>query len=88
MNDAKTPIVYRRVTVEGPATVSGLLDAVAQISAIAPQSAEIVQVAQLYGCPLDEDEDAPEDHECEPEMCLSYTVEWSKEDEEGTDERQ
>ncbi len=81
-----TPTVYRRTTIDGEATLSGLLDVVAKISQVAPQSAQIVQVAEFYSCPeeahaAEELGLEPPDHE--PVAYLAFSVEWDPEEEES-----
>jgi len=72
------PTIYRRTTIEGEATLSGLLDVVAKISQVAPQSAEIADVIPFFGTPDDEPAD---DEEQMPVMHLAFTVQWTLEDE-------
>lgn len=79
-----TPTIYRRTTVDGEATLDGLLDAVAKISQVAPPSAQIVQVAEFFACPEEAhaaEEMGLEVPEHEPTAYLAFTVEWAEEEE-------
>lgn len=79
MNDttAEAPVVYKRVTVDGAATLDGLVDVIAKISSIAPQSASIVTVIDFFDCGGHDDDN----HEqCDPKPHLSFTCEWPEED--------
>jgi hypothetical protein len=75
------PTIYRRTTIDGEATLSGLLDIVAKISQVAPQSAEIVEVQPFFEHQYDENGVCDETQE--PEMRLAFTVQWDPKEEES-----
>lgn len=78
--------ITRRATIDVPATIDGLLDAIAKLMPVVPNNAEIVQIAQYQGCPDEilEAEEAGVPHEDLPDhdpiTFLSLTFEFEEEE--------